>query len=54
MKDGVRVFKHGNDHCGVMSMFFPLEQYDHASCLYNEDIKKLGWYYAAGWEAIGR
>ena len=49
MKDGVRVFKHGNDHCGVMSMFFPLEQYDHASRLYNEDIKKLGWYYTVGW-----
>jgi len=26
-----------------------LEQYDHASRLYNEDIKKLGWYYTVGW-----
>ena len=53
MRDGVQVFKHGDDCCGVMSMFFPMAKYSGASHDYNEGIKQLGWYYAVGWSRLG-
>jgi len=49
MRDGVQVFKHGDNCCGVMSMFFPMAKYSSASHDYNENIKQFGWYYAVGW-----
>lgn len=50
LRDGTRTFKHGDECCGVMSMFFPMERYNSTNRPYNEDIKQLGWYYAAGWQ----
>ena len=52
---GVNVFKHGNESYGGMSMFFPMEKYNHAamSHQYNETTKKMAWYYAVGWSSIG-
>ncbi len=38
---------------GGMSMFFPLAKYASRKHNYNEDIKKMGWYYAVGWSAFG-
>lgn len=52
IKDGIRVFKHGDDYCGVMSMFFPMEKYNTTLHPYNEDIKQLRWYYAVGWPGL--
>src|SRR5574344_136837 len=41
--------------CGCMSMFVPLMIYQNNTdgYQYNETIKKLGWYYAAGWSRFG-
>lgn len=36
---------------GGISMFFPLAKYANASHDYNNDIKKLAWYQAVGWNA---
>ena len=52
-KDNVIVFKHGNDCCGVTSMFFPMEKYSKVSHKYNETIRQTGWYYAVGWSEVG-
>lgn len=38
---------------GGVSMFFPLEKYNNGTTHYNEDIKKMGWYYAVGWSELG-
>lgn len=38
---------------GGVSMFFPLEKYNNGTTHYNEDIKKMGWYYAMGWSELG-
>ena len=41
------------DYFGCISMFFPLEKYRSAvSHPYNQDIKKMSWYYAVGWQAF--
>ena len=37
---------------GGISMFFPLEKYNNVTT-FNEDIKKMGWYYAVGWSDVG-
>ena len=37
---------------GGVSMFFPLEKYNTVTT-FNEDIKKMGWYYAVGWSSLG-
>ncbi len=39
----------GQKYSGV-SMFFPMDKYTRFGLTYNEDIKKLQWYYAAGFE----
>ena len=36
-----------------MSMFFPMEKYEHTSHPYNTDIKKMQWYQAVGWSTVG-
>ena len=36
-----------------LSMFFPMEKYNSCSINYNEEIKKLAWYYAVGWSEVG-
>lgn len=38
---------------GGMSMFFPLAKYAKASHDYNNDIKKMEWYQAIGWNTVG-
>ena len=38
---------------GCMSMFFPMEKYEHTSHPYNTDIKKMQWYQAVGWSTVG-
>lgn len=38
---------------GGVSMFFPLEKYNNGTTHFNEDIKKMGWYYAVGWSELG-
>lgn len=54
-RSGENVFKHGNESYGGVSMFFPMEKYNHASIShqYNETIKKMAWYYAVGWPSAG-
>lgn len=47
------VFKHGDGSYGGMSMFFPMDKYKTTSHQYNETIKKMAWYYAVGWSALG-
>jgi len=37
---------------GGISMFFPLAKYANASHDYNNDIKKLAWYQAVGWNTL--
>ena len=37
---------------GGVSMFFPQEKYQTVST-FNEDLKKMGWYYAVGWSDVG-
>ena len=41
------------DNSGCVSMFFPLERYADAPNKYNENIRKLAWYYAVGWSDVG-
>ena len=54
-RGGENVFKHGNEAFGGVSMFFPMEKYNTAgiSHPYNESIKKMAWYHAVGWSAVG-
>ena len=41
------------DEQGVMSMFFPLSQYESTLYKYNELMKQLQWYQAVGWSSVG-
>lgn len=41
------------DRFGGVSMFIPLERYNHTTYNYNEDIKKMAWYQAVGWSELG-
>ncbi len=38
---------------GGISMFVPLERYNNTHIKYNEGIKKMAWYQAVGWSALG-
>ncbi len=38
---------------GVVSMFFPLQQYESTGYKYNELIKQMKWYNAIGWSQLG-
>ena len=38
---------------GGVSMFIPLERYNHTTYTSNEDIKKMAWYQAVGWSELG-
>lgn len=44
------------ENYGGVSMFFPLTKYDTSKNLnlynYNQDIKKMQWYYAVGWSEV--
>jgi hypothetical protein len=46
-------FEVTEDYFSGVSMFFPMEQYGTAEWSCNEDIKKMGWYYAVGWSEVG-
>ncbi len=49
----VKDFTITDEKFGGMSMFFPLAKYASRKHNYNEDIRKLSWYYAVGWSAFG-
>lgn len=42
-----------DDNFGGMSMFVPLNRYNSTQKNYNELIKQMEWYNAAGWSSIG-
>lgn len=42
-----------DDNFGGMSMFVPLDRYNSTKKNYNELIKQMEWYKAAGWSSIG-
>ncbi len=45
-------FTMSKEDFGGVSMFFPQEKYQTVST-FNEDLKKMGWYYAVGWSDVG-
>ena len=47
-----RDFTVTEDYFSGVSMFFPMDQYGTEEWSCNETIKKLGWYYAAGWPSL--
>ncbi|MBQ4036045.1 MAG: hypothetical protein II623_11385 [Paludibacteraceae bacterium] len=40
------------DYFSGVSMFFPMDQYTYEEWSCNEAIKKMDWYYAAGWSSF--
>ena len=45
-------FEVTEERFGGVSMFVPLERYDHTLLKYNEGIKKTAWYHAVGWSEL--
>ena len=40
------------DYFSGVSMFFPMDQYTYEEWSCNEAVKKMSWYYAAGWPSL--